>query len=548
MEARTGGWYEATVASAAPGDDYWFILDDRDGLPDPRSPSQPVGVNGPSRLVNHDSFRWRHDAWQVTPVRDALFYELHVGTFSETGTFEGAIDHLRHLVDLGITHVELMPVNEFSGTRGWGYDSVDLYAPHHAYGGPDALKRLIDACHERGLAVVADVVYNHFGPVGNYLARFGPYFTDRYSTPWGTAINLDGAGSDEVRRFFCDHAVSMLLDYRFDGLRLDAIHAIFDMSAVHFLEQLTAEVNQLEDRLERPLLLIAESDLNDPRIIRAPAIGGYGVDAQWCDDFHHALHTLLTGEKTGYYADFGSIADMAKAFEQAYVFDGRYSVFRGRHHGRPPTGLPPQRFIVYLQDHDQVGNRARGDRSGHLMDTARLLIGAALVMTSRFVPMLFQGEEWGASTPFLYFTNHEDPKLGAAVSEGRRHEFAAFGWKPEDIPDPQALETFLRSKLDWSEMTRSPHREILRWHRELIRLRRRVPALTSSENPEIRFDENARWLAIRRGPVAILCNLAERAQTLPCPETKMLLSSRPMTLSAEGLAMPPVSIALLSRE
>ena len=489
-------------------------------LPDPRSASQPGGVSGPSRLLDHDSFRWRHDTWQVAPIAEAIFYELHVGTFSGKGTFDGAIDHLDHLVDLGVTHVELMPVNEFSGSRGWGYDSVDLYAPHHAYGGPEGLKRLVDACHARGLAIVADVVYNHFGPVGNYLARFGPYFTDRYSTPWGTAINLDGSGSDEVRGYFRDHVTSMLRDYRFDGLRLDAIHAIFDMSAVHFLEQLAADVRKLEDSLGRSLLLIAESDLNDPRIIRPPALGGYGMDAQWTDDFHHSLHALLTGEKTGYYADFGSISDLVKALEHAYVFDGRYSIFRDRHHGRSPAGLPPQKFIVCLQNHDQIGNRARGDRSGHLMDTAHLKIGAALLLTTRFVPMLFQGEEWGASTPFLYFTNHEDPKLGAAVSAGRRREFAAFGWKPEEIPDPQARETFLQSRLDWSEMTRSPHREILQWHRELLRLRREIPALTGSEAPQITFNESARWLAIQRGTVSILCNLADREQILLCPPSE----------------------------
>ncbi len=548
MAQRDRGWHEAAVPWARAGDAYWFVLSDNERLPDPRSPWQPEGIGGPSRLIDHDSFRWRHDSWKSTPIDKAVFYEVHTGTFSGAGTFEGAIEHLDYLVGLGVTHVELMPVNEFSGLRGWGYDSVDIYAPHHAYGGPDGLKRLVDACHERGLAIVADVVYNHFGPVGNYLEKFGPYFTDRYTTPWGKAINLDGPGSDEVRQFFCDHATTMLREYRFDGLRLDAIHAIFDMSAVHILEQLAQRVRALEKELGRGLLLIAESDLNDPRIVRDADAGGYGIDAQWSDDFHHALHTLLTGERTGYYADFGTISDLAKAIEQAYVFDGSYSVYRGRRHGRSPRGLAPRKFFAYLQNHDQIGNRARGERSGHLMDTAHLKIGAAIVLTAPFVPMLFQGEEWGASTPFLYFTDHQDRELGGAVREGRRREFAAFGWKPEEIPDPQALETFLGSKLDWSERARSPHREILEWHRALIRLRRQTPALLSASAPEtrVRFDESARWIAITRGPVSILCNLAEGEQILPAAKPDVLLSSHKVSRSGDGLKMPAASVAILS--
>lgn len=548
MKETSGGWYEADVPSSSADDDYWLVLDGEDRLPDPRSPSQPSSVSGPSRLVDHDSFRWRHDSWKLTSFSEAIIYELHVGTFSAAGTFDGAIEHLDHLVALGVTHVELMPVNEFSGSHGWGYDSVDIYAPHHAYGGPDGLKRLVDACHERGLGVIADVVYNHFGPVGNYLSRFGHYFTDRYSTPWGKAINLDGPGSDEVRRFFCDHAASMLRDYRFDGLRLDAVHAIFDMSAVHFLEQLAGETRALEAKLGRKLLLIAESDLNDPRIVRARVFGGYGFDAQWSDDFHHALHAVLTGERSGYYEDFGSIADLAKAIAQPYVYDGRYSAFRGRRHGRSPQGLTASRFVTYLQNHDQTGNRARGERSTHLMTTEYLKIGAAFVLTAAFVPMLFQGEEWGASTPFLYFTDHEDPELGRLVREGRRNEFAAFGWNPEHIPDPQSRSTFLKSKLDWDEIARPPHREILEWHRELINLRRRNPALidTPLENTRVSFDEAARWLVVERGPVTIVGNLGLQTQTVPCRESAILLSSKKMEPVERGLGMPAASVAILS--
>ena len=547
MSKQPGGWYEAEVASARNGDDYWFILDDGERLPDPRTQSQPSGIAGPSRLVDHDEFNWRHDAWKVTAFDQAIVYELHVGTFSQDGTFDGVVEHLDHLVDLGVTHVELMPVNEFSGSHGWGYDSVDIYAPHHAYGGPAALKRLIDGCHERGLAVIADVVYNHFGPLGNYLERFGYYLTDRYATPWGRAVNLDGPGSDEVRRYLCDHALTMLRDYRFDGLRLDAVHTIFDMSAVHFLEQLAAETRRLEEQLGRKLLLIAESDLNDPRIVRAPAAGGYGIDAQWSDDFHHALHSVLTGEKTGYYQDFGTITDLAKALKHPYVFDGRYSAFRGRHYGRSPEGLPASKFVVFLQNHDQVGNRAKGERSGHLMDIAHLKIGAAIVLSGAFVPMLFQGEEWAASAPFLYFTDHQDRALAQSVRTGRRREFTAFGWRPEEIPDPQASDTFLKSKLDWSEVDRSPHREVLEWHRSLIRLRRGVTPLTevSLEATQVEYDETARWIAIRRGPVSVLCNLGDGERTLPCGEGKVLLSSGKVVRQRGGLKMAAATVVVL---
>jgi len=550
MTKQPGGWYQAEVASARNGDDYWFVLDDGERLPDPRTQSQPSGIAGPSRLVDHDEFHWRHDPWNVTAFDQAIVYELHVGTFSPDGTFAGVIEHLDHLVNLGVTHVELMPVNEFSGAHGWGYDSVDIYAPHHAYGGPAALKRLIDGCHERGLAVIADVVYNHFGPLGNYLERFGNYLTDRYATPWGRAVNLDGPGSDEVRRYLCDHALTMLRDYRFDALRLDAVHAIFDMSAVHFLEQLAAETRKLEEQLGRELLLIAESDLNDPRIVRAPAAGGYGIDAQWSDDFHHALHSVLTGEKSGYYQDFGTIGDLAKALKHPYVLDGRYSAFRQRHHGRSPEGLPASKFVVFLQNHDQVGNRAKGERSGHLMDIAHLKIGAAMVLSSAFVPMLFQGEEWAASAPFLYFTDHQDSALAQSVRAGRRREFTALGWRPEQIPDPQARDTFLKSKLDWSEVGRSPHREILEWHRSLIRLRREVPALTqaSLEATQVECDETARWVAIRRGPISVLCNFGDAERTLPCGEGKVLLSSGKVVRQRGGLKMAAATVVLLLSE
>src|ERR1051325_2001312 len=394
MNAGENGWWSALVSAPA-GSDYAFILDGGEPLPDPRSPWQSRGITGPSRIVDHQSFSWTDRNWQARPLSAAVIYELHVGTFTAAGTFRSTIERLEALVDLGITHVELLPVAEFSGSRGWGYDGADLYAPHHAYGTPDDLKLLVDACHKRGLGIILDVVYNHLGPAGNYLARFGPYFTDRHATPWGPAVNLDGPGSDEVRRFFCDNALMWLRDYHFDGLRLDAVHAIIDSSALHFLEQLACEVRDLGAQTGRHLCLIAESDLNDPRIIRPQAVGGYGVDAQWNDDFHHALHTVLTGERDGYYVDFGSIADLAKAFKNGFVYDYRYSKFRRRRYGRPGVSLSGHSLVGYAQNHDQIGNRAKGERSSHLLSTSHLKIAAALVLTAPFIPMLFQGEEWG---------------------------------------------------------------------------------------------------------------------------------------------------------
>jgi maltooligosyltrehalose trehalohydrolase len=546
-----GGWWSADVPTARPENDYAFILDDGEPLPDPRSPWQPYGVHGPSRMVDHQAFPWQDQRWQAGPLSAAVLYELHIGTFTPAGTFEAAIERLDHLIDLGITHVELMPVNEFSGNRGWGYDGVDLYAPHHGYGGPHGLKRLVDACHARGLAVLLDVVYNHLGPAGNYLDRFGPYFTDRYATPWGRAVNLDGPYSHEVRRFFCDNACMWLRDYHVDGLRIDAVHALVDTSAVHFLEQLAAEVDALAAQLGRHLVLIAESDLNDPRVVRPSELGGYGIDAQWNDDFHHALHTVLTGERDGYYTDFGTFADLAKALERAFVYDGRYSAFRRRLHGRPPTGLAGHRFVAYLQNHDQIGNRATGDRSSHLLSTGRLKMAAALVLTSPFIPLLFQGEEWGASSPFQYFTAYDDPVLGQAVANGRREEFAVFGWHPHEVPDPQAHDIFARSKLNWGEVARGPHAELLDWHRRLICLRREVPALADGRLDRIHvdFDEQSRWLVVARGPVAVACNLADRTQhvpvRLPWVLQPLLASDPAVRVTAGGVTLPPDAVALL---
>jgi maltooligosyltrehalose trehalohydrolase len=553
MKALPGGWWEVDVEAAGPGTDYWFVVDGSEPLPDPRSPWQPEGIEGPSRVLDHGSFTWTDQQWHGCPpawLSGGVVYELHTGTFTPEGTFDAAIGRLDHLVDLGVRAVEIMPVNQFSGDHGWGYDGVFLYAPHHAYGGPDALKRLVDACHERGLAAILDVVYNHLGPAGNVLERFGPYFTARYATPWGKAVNLDGPFSDEVRAFFIDNAAMWLRDYHFDGLRVDAVHAIVDISAVHFLEDLVLRGEDVSAAVGRDLVLIAESDLNDPRVVRAREIGGYGMDSVWNEDFHHALHALLTGEREGYYEDFGSVADVAQCLERAVLYDGRYSPFRRRRHGRPFTGLGGRSFVGFLQNHDQVGNRALGERSAALMSLGRLKIGAALVVTSPFVPMLFQGEEWAASTPFLYFTDHRDPALAAAVRKGRRGEFAAFGWPPEKIPDPQAPETFARSKLRWDEVGEGRHAEMLAWHRSLLGLRRRFPDLTDSrlERVQASFSEEDQWLRVRRGAVEVVANLAAQPAEFHLGEGAILeLASDPgVSLGGGSLTLPSESVAILT--
>jgi maltooligosyltrehalose trehalohydrolase len=544
------GWWSAEIPGARTGDDYGFILDGAGPFPDPRSPLQPQGVHKLSRLIDPDSFKWMDKNFQVSPLSSAIIYELHLGTFTPQGTFLSAIEKLGHLVSLGVTHVELMPVIEFSGSHGWGYDGVDLFAPHHAYGTPDDLKKLVDACHASGLGVILDVVYNHIGPSGNYLAKFAPYFTKKFASAWGEGINFDGPDSGEVRRFFCDNALMWLRDFHFDGLRLDAVHGIVDTSATHFLEQLKIEVENLSAQLGRHLVLIPESDLNDPRLLWLRDCGGSQLDAQWSDDFHHALHTVLTGERDGYYSDFGTMADLAKALRHAFVYDGNFSAHRRRIHGRSTDGLSGHRFLSYLQNHDQIGNRARGERSSHLMSGKKLKIGAALVLTSPFLPMLFQGEEWGASTPFFYFTDYQEPELANAVREGRCREFAAFGWKPEDTADPQAPETFERSKLKWDEISKSPHAEILDWHKRLIQLRRSEPDLSDGNLKNVRthYDEQNRWLVVERGSISIVCNFSERPHRIPvrAKEQKVLLVSESQIHVTDGFAnCPAESVAIL---
>ena len=542
MRADAGGWWEAPEGSLAHGQDYQFQVDGQ-ALPDPRSPWQPMGVHGASRHVDHLAFPWTDQHWQARPLNSAVIYELHIGTFTTRGTFDAAIDRLDHLVELGVTHLEIMPVAEFLGDHGWGYDGAALFAPHHAYGGPAGLKRLVNACHAKGLAVILDVVYNHLGPSGNYLPRYGPYFTDRHSTPWGWAINFDGPDSEEVRRFFCDNALMWLRDYHFDGLRLDAVHAIVDTSATTFLEQLATEVDELKAHSGRHLVLIAESDLNDPRVVRPWELGGFGIDAQWSDDIHHALHTVLTGEREGYYADFGDLADLATAMTRPFVYAGQHSQYRRRRHGRPPINLSAHRFVAYLQNHDQLGNRKGGERISHLVNIERCKIGAALVLLAPYVPLLFQGEEWGASSPFQYFVDfHSEPDLAAAVRDGRQREFSSFGWPASEVPDPTDVATFERSKLNWEERDKAGHRELLDWHRRLIRLRRQVWAITTGRLDETTaaFDEQLSWLRVERGSITIVCNFAGAPRVVPTPGRTGVV----FLASSEGWEQEPDAVKL----
>lgn len=538
----THGFWRAAVESAGPGSDYGFVIgDDPHPYPDPRSKWQPNGVHGLSRVYDHKAFEWHDARWQAPPLGSAIMYEMHVGTFTAEGTFDAAISRLDFLFELGITHVELMPVAAFPGDRGWGYDGVDLFAVTESYGGPDGLKRFVDACHVRGLAVMLDVVYNHFGPVGNYTAKFGPYVTGRHHTPWGDAVNFEGPGSDEVRRFFCDNAIMWMRDYHIDGLRLDAIHEFVDRSAIHFLEQLSAEVDVLATTIGGRLVLIAESDLNDPQVVRPREAGGYGMDAQWSDDFHHALFTLLHVEENGggYYSDFGSFSKLVKALTDVFVYDGGYSHYRNRSHGRPVDGLSAHHFICFIQNHDQVGNRATGERLQHIVGDDKARVALSLVMTGPCIPLLFQGEEYAASTPFLYFADHEEPEMAKLVSEGRKREFAAFGFNQADIPDPEDSETFRRSKLDWSEMEEPSHAAMLEWTRSLIRLRRSSPSLNDGDmgHLSVRYNEEKRWLAMRRADIEVFVNLGSDVATFDLEEGMQLRLASRSDVSLAGLAL-----------
>ncbi len=512
LQAQDLGYFEAEVPGVGEGDRYLYVLNSEQERPDPASRFQPEGVHGPSAVVDPSAFPWTDQGWRGLARDQLVIYELHVGTFTREGTFQALIPLLDYLRVLGVTAIELMPVAQFPGTRNWGYDGVYPFAPQASYGGPPGLRLLVDACHAKGLGVILDVVYNHLGPEGNYLGDFGPYFTDRYRTPWGAAINYDGPDSDEVRHFFISNALYWITEYHIDGLRLDAVHGIYDFGARHILHELTDAVHTQAERLGRSALVIAESDRNDIRVIAPPEEGGYGLDAQWNDDFHHALHALLTGERDGYYQDFGRLDQVATAMQDGFVYTGQRSAYRRRRHGSVSRGRPPSHFVVFAQNHDQVGNRARGDRLSTLISFDALKVAAAAVLLAPNIPLLFMGEEYGERAPFFYFIDHGDPALVDAVRRGRKAEFAAFGWT-DDIPDPQDPATFDRSRVHPGEPTDPEQAALLRWYRRLLALRRSTPALAASESGEaghrVQTDDAHQILILHRwaadGSAALIC-------------------------------------------
>jgi maltooligosyltrehalose trehalohydrolase len=549
MARDRDGWWRANI-DAAPTARYGYLLDDDPTvLPDPRSPRQPDGVHGSSQLWEPADQEWTDGDWIGRSVQGAVIYELHIGTFTPAGTFDSAIEKLDYLVDLGVDFVEVMPVNAFSGTHGWGYDGVLWYAVHEPYGGPDGLVRFVDACHRRGLGVLIDAVFNHLGPSGNYLPRFGPYLSSA-SNPWGEGINIADADSDEVRRYIIDCALRWMREFHADGLRLDAVHALVDTTAIHILEELSAETDLLAEELGRPLSLIAESDLNDPRVITRARSGGYGMAAQWDDDIHHAIHTAVSGERQGYYADFGPLATLAKTLRNGFFHAATYSSFRRRRHGRPlntaeGTGIPATRLLAYTCTHDQVGNRALGDRPSQNLSYGQLAVKAALVLGSPYTAMLFMGEEWGASTPFQFFSSHPEPELARATAEGRKKEFAEHGWDADEIPDPQDPQTFQRSKLDWNEAGAGDHARLRSIYHDLIALRRSETDLADPwlDHMAIDFDEERRWIVMHRGKLLIACNLGAEAVSVPFTGEVVLCSAPPGVGTTTELQ--PYSFAIL---
>ena len=538
------GYHYGVVPGVKPGTRYFYRLDGNNERPDPASKFQPEGVHGPSQVID-PHFVWEELHWSGIPFSHYVLYELHVGTFTAQGTFDAIVPHLDELKDLGITAIEIMPVAQFPGERNWGYDGVYPGAVQNSYGGPEGLKRLIDACHQRGLAVILDVVYNHLGPEGSYLHDFGPYFTDRYRTPWGAAINFDGPDSDEVRRFFIENALSWVTEFRLDALRLDAVHGIFDFSARHFLQELASAVHEQAEWLNRRIYVIAESDLNDVRLVRSPELGGYGLDAQWNDDFHHALHTLLTGERNGYYEDFGRIQDLAKAFAEGFVYSGAYSPARRRRHGNTSKDLAARRFVVFAQNHDQVGNR---DRLSALVSFEGLKLAAAVVLLSPFIPLLFMGEEYGETAPFPYFVSHSDPDLIEAVRHRRQEEFAHLQ-KAEEPPDPQEEATRQSARLDHSLRHQGKHRLLYELYKELIKLRNetRADAGLSKDRMEVVCLERESTLVVRRWgreeQVAAIFHFGDTASVnIPLPSGRWLkrLASGEKRWNGPGRDLPTV--------
>ncbi|MBM9460184.1 malto-oligosyltrehalose trehalohydrolase [Nocardioides sp. zg-536] len=538
MVPADGGWWTpASVPAGVPdGTSYGFLLgEDTTVLPDPRSRRQPGGVHERSATFDAGAHTWTDAGWTGRQLAGATIYELHVGTFSPAGTFDGVVERLDHLVSLGVGFVELMPVNAFNGVHNWGYDGVLWSAVHEPYGGPAGYQRLVDACHRAGIGVIQDVVYNHLGPSGNYLPRFGPYLKQGRNT-WGDLVNLDGEGAAEVRRYILDSALMWLRDYHVDGLRLDAVHALHDDSDLHLLEEMAIEVQALSAHLNRPLTLIAESDLNDTRLVTPREAGGYGLDAQWSDDFHHGVHVALTGETTGYYADFEPLGALGKVLDCGFFHDGTFSSFRDAPHGRPvdTERMPAWRLVVCAQNHDQIGNRARGDRTAEHLSTEQLLCGALLTLGSPFTPMLFQGEEWAASTPFAFFTSHPEPELATATAEGRLAEFERMGWDPDEVLDPQDPATFAASRLRWEEAETGEHARVLAGYRRLAQLRRTCPELTDPSFGSATVDEEARRLTLERGALAIHVNLGTEPWQVAATEVLFSTGSEPAQDSVPG--------------
>jgi maltooligosyltrehalose trehalohydrolase len=546
MEPDGAGWWVGP--ELAPGTDYSFSLDDDpDHLPDPASRWQPTGVHGPSRSYDQSAYHWQDGAWAGRDLHAAVIYELHIGTFTPGATFDSAVERLPYLAALGITHVEVLPVNAVNGIWNWGYDGVDWYAVHEPYGGPDGFKRFADACHRHGLAVILDVVYNHLGPSGNYLSRFGPYLQSGRNT-WGELVNLE---EPAVRRFIIDNALMWLRDFHTDGLRLDAVHALVDSSPTHLLAELSGEIDALAAELGRPLTLIAESDLNDPVMI-TPRPHGYGLHAQWDDDVHHALHGLLTGERQGYYCDFGSLAVLAKTLTKAFLHDGTYSTFRSRTHGRPvdPAVSSGDQFVVCLQNHDQVGNRAVGDRITELTSHAQVRIGVLLLLTGPFTPMLWMGEEWAASARWPFFTSHPQPELAATTGPGRIAEFAEYGWDVSSMIDPQDPRAYRETVLDWDELAQEPHATMLAWYATLIALRAAEPDLRDADlrRVQVDFDEDAQWLLMHRGEFLVLINLGDVEHVFDTGPARVVLSSAGAQVRDQAVAVAPQSGALVRLE
>ncbi|MGH9753265.1 MAG: malto-oligosyltrehalose trehalohydrolase [Blastocatellia bacterium] len=547
MERDEWGYWRAKAKEVMPGAQYLYRINNDEERPDPASHYQPLGVHGPSAVVAHNDFAWSDQTWAGAPRERLVIYELHTGVFTPEGTFDAIIPRLPELSALGITAIELMPVAEFPGERNWGYDGVYPFSAHHSYGGPTGLKRLVNACHETGLAVILDVVYNHLGPEGNYLSRFGPYFTDKHRTPWGSALNFDDAWSDGVRNYFIENALHWFDNYHIDGLRLDAIHAIRDLSARPFLRELAERTAEFSARRGRSLPLIAESDLNDPRVIRPEEMGGFGLDAQWLDDFHHSLRALLVEERSGYYADYGLVAHFVKAISEGFVYSGEYSSYRRRKHGSSSTDRPGHQFVVFARNHDQVGNRIFGERLTKLVSFDALKLAAGAVLFSPFIPLLFMGEEYAEEAPFLYFVSHGDADLIRAVREGRKKEFKAFQWAGEP-PDPQAVETFMRSKLDWERRNQGRGRVMREFYRELLRLRREIPSLAAPDKNslEVSGREEPRLVFLRRWSAGnqVFCVMnfdrreAEFNASLPSGGWKKLLDSADEKWAGLGSSLP----------